>query len=107
MKKQNELTEKLTKKVDTLEGHIIILEGKLAVSETVSKLLGKRAYGLEAHSRIPCLLVPGVKKEKNENMENLTNWNRLEYQRRTENQYRQTTLDRTLSTQYQYTTCDR
>ena len=40
--KQNELTEKLTKKVNTLEGHIIFLKGKLAVSETVSKLLGKK-----------------------------------------------------------------
>ena len=36
VKKQNELIEKLTKKVKMLEGHIIILEGKLAVSETAN-----------------------------------------------------------------------
>ena len=48
------------------------MEGKLAVTETVSKLLGKKADDLEAHSRRPCLIVSGVKKEKNENMEDLT-----------------------------------
>ena len=62
VKKQNELIEKLTKKVNMLEGHIIILEGKLAVSEPVTKLLGKKAD--EAYSRRPCLIVSGVKKEK-------------------------------------------
>ena len=41
VKKQNELIEKLTKKVNTPEGHIIILEGKLAVSKAVSKLWKK------------------------------------------------------------------
>ena len=47
-----------------LEGHIIILEGKLAVSEPVTKLLEKKADDLEAYSRRPCLIVSGVKKEK-------------------------------------------
>ena len=51
VKKQNELTENLIKKINTLEGHIIFLEGKLAVTETVSKHLGKKADDLEAHSR--------------------------------------------------------
>ena len=64
VKKQNELIEKLTKKVNMLEGHIIILEGKLAVSEPVTKLLEKKADDLEAYSRRPCLIVSGVKKEK-------------------------------------------
>ena len=72
VKKQSELTEKLAEKVNMLEGNIIILEGKLAVSETVSKLLEKKADDLETYSRRPCLIVSGVKKEKNENMENLT-----------------------------------
>ena len=48
------------------------MEGKLAVTETVSKRLEKKANDLEAYSRRPCLIVSGVKKEKNENMENQT-----------------------------------
>ena len=43
VKKQNELTENLIKKINTLEGHIIFLEGKLAVTETVSKHLEKKS----------------------------------------------------------------
>ena len=54
-----------------LEGHIIFLEGKLAVTETVN-FWEKTADDLEAYSRPPCLIVSGVKKEKNEKMENLT-----------------------------------
>ena len=72
VKKQNELIEKLIKKVNTLEGHIIFLEGKLAVTETVSKLLENKAYDLEIYSQRPYLIVSGVKKDKNQNMENLT-----------------------------------
>ena len=34
---------KLIKKVNAFEGHIIFLEGKLAVSETVSQLLEKKS----------------------------------------------------------------
>ena len=34
--------------------------------------MGKKANDLETNSRRPCLIVSGVKKEKNENMENLT-----------------------------------
>ena len=62
--KQNELIEKLVKKVNTLEEHIVFLEGKLAVTETVNNLLEKKADDLEAYSRRPCLIVSGVKKEK-------------------------------------------
>ena len=40
--KQNELIEKLVKKVNTLEEHIVFLEGKLAVTETVNNLLEKK-----------------------------------------------------------------
>ena len=72
VKKQNELIETSINEINTLEKHIIFLEGKLAVTETVSKLLGKKAHDLDTYSRRPCLIVPGVKKEKNENMENLT-----------------------------------
>ena len=72
MKKQNELIEKLVKKVNTLEGHIMFLEGKLAVTDTVSKPLEKKGYDLEAYSQRPYLIVSGVKKDKNQNMENLT-----------------------------------
>ena len=64
MKKQNELIEKLVKKVNTHEEHILSLEGKLAVTETVNNLLEKKADDLEAYSRRPCLIVSGVKKEK-------------------------------------------
>ena len=69
--KQNELIEKLVKKVNTLEEHIVFLEGKLAVTETVNNLLEKKD-DLEAYSWRPCLIVSGMKKEKNENMENLS-----------------------------------
>ena len=72
MKKQNELIETLINEINTLEKHIIFLEGKLAVTETICKLLGKKPDDLDAYSRRPCLIVSGVKKEKNENMENLT-----------------------------------
>ena len=51
MKKQNGLIEKLIKKLNMLEGYIIFLESKLAVSETVSKLLEKNPNGLEAYCR--------------------------------------------------------
>ena len=47
------------------------MEGKLAVTETVN-FWEKTADDLEAYSRTPCLIVSGVKKEKNEKMENLT-----------------------------------
>ena len=50
MKKQNELIEKLVKKVNTHEEHIISLEGKLAVTETVNNLLEKKADTLEDHA---------------------------------------------------------
>ena len=43
IKNQNELIENLIKKVNAFEEHIIFLEGKLAVSETVSQLLEKKA----------------------------------------------------------------
>ena len=63
VKKQNELIEKLLKKVNTLEEHIF-LEGKLAVTETVNNLLLKKADDLEAYSRRTCLIMSDVKKEK-------------------------------------------
>ena len=76
---------------------------------TPQKLLDM-ALDLEEYSQRPCLIDPGVKKEKKKgNMgrtwqkPSLINWNT---QRRTENQCRQTAQNRTLSTQYQYTTCD-
>ena len=47
--KQNELIEKLVKKVNTLEEHIVFLEAKLAVTETVNNLLEKKD-DLEAYS---------------------------------------------------------
>ena len=50
VKKQNEIIEKITKTFNTPEGDTIILEGKLAVSETVSKLLKKKVDDLEAYS---------------------------------------------------------
>ena len=34
VKNQNDLNEKLTKKVNAIEGYIILLEGKLAISAT-------------------------------------------------------------------------
>ena len=56
VKNKNELIEKLTKKVNTIEGHKIFLKGKLAGK--------KKADDLEVYTRRPCLVVSGVKKEK-------------------------------------------
>ena len=42
VKQQNEMIEKWIKKVNTLEEHIKFLEGKVAVTETVFKLLEKK-----------------------------------------------------------------
>ena len=43
MKKQSERIEKLVKKVNTLEEHMIFLEDKLAVTEAVNNLLEKKS----------------------------------------------------------------
>ena len=63
----NYLIEKLPKNVNMLEGHILFLEGNLAATDTISKLLGEKADD----SRTLYLIVSGVKQEKNGNMENL------------------------------------
>ena len=113
VKKQNELIEKLTKKVNTLERDIIILEGKLAVSQTVSKLLEKESRWLRGilSKTVPHSVRCEKRKkwkygepDRNHPWQTGTDWNT---QRRTENQYRQIAQNWTLSTQYQYTTCDR
>ena len=63
----NYLIEQLPKNVNMLEGHILFLEGNLAATDTISKLLGEKADD----SRTLYLIVSGVKQEKNGNMENL------------------------------------
>ena len=65
VKQQNEMIEKWIKKVNTLEEHIKFLEGKVAVTETVCKLLEKKKKHLScrAYFRKPCLIVSGVRKK--------------------------------------------
>ena len=79
-----------------------ILQGKLAVTETVSKLLKKKVDDLETYSWMPCLTPSGVKKEKNENMENLTETiiDKLELTGTPKEELK------TKSTKHQYTTSD-
>ena len=66
VKQRNEMIEKWIKKVNTLEEHIKFLEGKVAVTEAVSKLLviKRKQMPCRAYFRKPCLIVSGVKKNK-------------------------------------------
>ena len=47
---QQQQIDKLIKRVNELEGKVLILDSQLAISEIVNKLLKKKADDLEAYS---------------------------------------------------------
>ena len=63
--------DKLIKRVNQLEGKVLILDSHVAVSETVSNLLKKKTNDLEAYCRRSCIHVNGLQKDDHENNDNL------------------------------------
>ena len=51
LKQQQLLINKLTNRINALESHIQLLEGKVTIQETVNNLLEQKADDLEAYSR--------------------------------------------------------
>ena len=68
---QQQQNDKLIKRLNELEGKVLILDSQLAVPETVNNLLKKKADDLEAYSRRSCIHVNGLQKDNHENNENL------------------------------------
>ena len=71
LKQQQLLINKLTSHISALENHIQLLEGKVAIQETVSNLLEQKADDLEPYSRRPCTILSGIQKSKKESWENI------------------------------------
>ena len=65
------MNTKLTNRVNTLGGHVLILKGKLSVAKTVRSLLEKKADDLKAYSQPKCLIVLGDKVTENESTKSL------------------------------------
>ena len=57
--------------INALESHIQLLEGKVAIQETVNNLLEQKIDDLEAYSRRPCAILSGIQKPKEETQENM------------------------------------
>ena len=57
LKQQQLLIDKLTSRISALESHVQLLEGKIAIQETVSNLLEQKADDLETYSRRPCAIL--------------------------------------------------
>ena len=68
---QQQQNDKLIKRLNELEGKVLILDSQLAVPETVNNLLKKKADDLEAFSRRLCIHANGLQKDDHENNENL------------------------------------
>ena len=71
LKQQQLLINKLTNRINALETHVQLLEGKLAIQETVNNLLEQKTDDLEAYSRRPYAIVSGIQKPKEEMQENI------------------------------------
>ena len=65
------LAEQQQQRVNELERKVLILDSQLAISETVSNLLKKKADDLEAYSQRSCIHVNGLQKDDHENNDNL------------------------------------
>ena len=63
---QQQIITNLTNRIVALEGNVLQLEGHLAVVQNTNILLQKKSDDLEAYSRRPCIILSGIKKEKNE-----------------------------------------
>ena len=57
LKQQQLQINKLTSCVNALESQVQLLEGKIAIQETVSNLLEQKADDLETYSRRPCAIL--------------------------------------------------
>ena len=68
---QQQQNDKLIKRLNELEGKVLILDSQLAVPETVNNLLKKKADDLEAFSRRSCIHANGLQKDDHENNGNL------------------------------------
>ena len=68
---QQQQIDKLIKRVNELEGKVLILDSQLAISETANNLLKKKADDLEASSSRWCIHVNGLQKDDHENNDNL------------------------------------
>ena len=71
LKQQQLLIIKLTSRISALESHAQLLEGKIAIQETVSHMLEQKTDDLEAYSRRPCAILSGIQKRKKELRENI------------------------------------
>ena len=71
LKQQQLLIDKLTSRINALESHVQLLEGKIAIQETVSHLLEQKMDDLEAYSRRPCTILSRIQKPKKESRENI------------------------------------
>ena len=71
LKQQQLLIDKLTNRINALESHVQILEGKVAIQETVNNFLEQKTNDLEAYSRRPCAIASEIQKPKEEVQENI------------------------------------
>ena len=71
LKQQQLLIDKLTSRISALESHVQLLEGKIAIQETVSNLLEQKNDDLKTYSRRPCAILSGIQKPKKESGENI------------------------------------
>ena len=60
LKQQQLLIDKLTSRINALESHVQLFEGKIAIEETVSNLLEQKTDDLEAYFRRPCAILSGT-----------------------------------------------
>ena len=57
--------------IKALESHIQLLEGKIAIQETMSNLLVQKTDDLEAYSRRSCPILSEIQKPQEETWENM------------------------------------
>ena len=71
LKQQQLLIDKLTSRINALESHVQLLEGKIAIQKTVSNLPEHNTDDSEAYSRRPCAILSRTEKPKEESRENI------------------------------------
>ena len=71
LKQQQLLIHKITSHINALESHVQLLEGKIAIQETISNLLEQKTDDLDANSRRLCTILSGIQKPKEETPENI------------------------------------
>ena len=71
LKQQQLLIDKLKNRINAPESHVQVLEGKVAIQETVNNLLEQKTNDLEAYSRRGCAILSGIQKPKEEIQENI------------------------------------